>query len=124
MPISEIAISIEDLDNYEAYDYVDDESAPDPVHVRRADGGVVTILDVVEQLSPYLITNKDAILEVKAPMIAGTHEIVDGMHVQGIPAHDESMPPEGTKVWFDGFFGRVQVGTHSVPVCLVADGED
>lgn len=123
-PINEIAFTIMALDEHEAYDYVDDESAPDPVYVTREDGGVVTIFDVIEQLSPYLIEHKDAILEVKAPFIASTHEVVDGMNVLSIPAHDGSMPPPDTKVWFDGFFGGVDIGCHSVAVELLADGED
>lgn len=123
-PLIKIAFTLSDLDDHEAYDYTEEESAPGPVYVNREDGGVVTILDVVEQLSPYLIAHKDAILEVKAPFIASTHEVVDGMHVAGIPAHDGSMPPADTKVWFHGFFGQVEVGTYSVPVELLADGED
>ncbi|KAH7074588.1 hypothetical protein BKA63DRAFT_513299 [Paraphoma chrysanthemicola] len=50
-PLHEIAFCSDDLQNFEAADF----EAPEPLLVRRADGGIVTIGDVVEQLSRYFV---------------------------------------------------------------------
>jgi hypothetical protein len=120
-PIHEIGFSIGPLMEWETLDY----EPPEPVLVRRSDGGVVTIKDMVEQLAPYFLAHKDDILEAKGPMIASTHEIVDGQHVVGIPAYDSCNPVNpDTKVWFDGFLSRfINAGDHSVHVELRAEGE-
>lgn len=93
--------------------------------VRRADGGIVTIGDVVEQLSQYSVQHKDFILEHKAPFIQMTHDITEGgVHVVGIPAHDGTPAPPDIKIAFNGFFGGVSAGRYSVNVQLWADGEE
>jgi hypothetical protein len=119
-PLHEIAFCSDDLQDFEAADF----RAPKPVIVRRADGGVITIGDVVEQLSRYFITHKDIILETKAPSLQFTHEIGSGEQVVGIPAYDDTPAPPDTKVVFEGFDGGVSAGHSAVHVQLWADGQE
>jgi hypothetical protein len=120
-PLHEIAFSSDDLNKFDSADL----EAPEPLLVRRADGGVVTIGDVIEQLSHYFIAHKDVILEAKAPFLQTTHEITEtGEHVVGIPAYDDTPAPPDTKVAFEGVFGGVHAGHHDVHVLLWADGEE
>jgi hypothetical protein len=64
-PCSKIAFTID------ALAYIEDPGYKKPgrLMVQRPDGGVVTIADVVEQLSPYFDENKEDILWVKGPML-------------------------------------------------------
>jgi hypothetical protein len=102
-----------------------DYEAPRPLLVRRADGGVVTVGDVVEQLSPYLIGHKAKILEAKSPFLQMIHEITaEGEHLVGIPSHGDVVAPPDTRVAFDGFFGGIPVGRYFLHVELWADGEE
>jgi hypothetical protein len=121
-PLREISFSIDDADEFDS----DDFEAPEPRVVRRQDGGVVTIADVVEQLSEYLIENKDKILEAKAADLHWT-QWVDGEQVDDVrtPTYDddESLSSD-MKVAFGGFFGGVQSWDTVVPVELWADGQD
>jgi hypothetical protein len=64
-PCYKIAFDIEALSYIETPGY----KRPGRLRVQRPDGGVVTIADVVEQLSPYFDENKEDILWVKAPML-------------------------------------------------------
>jgi hypothetical protein len=120
-PLDEIAFCSDDLQNFEGADF----KAPEPLLVRRADGGIITIADVVEQLSHYFITHKDKILEAKSPSIQATHEITEGgEHVVGIPASEGVPAPADTKVVFEEFFGGISAGHYAVPVQLWAEGEE
>jgi hypothetical protein len=120
-PLYEISFSIKDADEFDS----DGFEAPEPRVVRRADGGVITIADIVEQLSQYLIENKDKILEAKAAQLHSTHWR-DGKQVGdvGTPAYDyDEPPPPDTKVAFEGFFGGVESRDTVVQVELWADGQ-
>lgn len=120
IPLHEIAFSIEILDDYEAAEYV----RPDPLVVRKADGGIVTVADVVEQLSAHFIAHKDEILEAKEPFLHTTVHSTDGelsMSISPLPV-DQDIPAD-TQVFFDGFFGGIEPGRSALPVQLWAEGE-
>lgn len=120
-PLHEIAFCSDDLQDFEAADF----ETPEPLIVRRADGGIVTIGDVVEQLSLYFVTHKDKILEAKSAYLETTHEISEaGEHVVGIPAHENVPAAPDTKVVFEGFFGGISAGHCAVRVQLWAEGEE
>ncbi|PVI07268.1 hypothetical protein DM02DRAFT_357741 [Periconia macrospinosa] len=120
-PLHEIAFCIDTLQMIDLPDY----QAPEALVVRRADGGIVTIADVVEQLSVYIIAHKNTILEAKGPFLQTTHEITDaGEHVVGIPCYQYGTVSPNTKVAFEGFFGSIEVGRYAVPVELWAEGEE
>jgi hypothetical protein len=119
-PLREIKLCSFDMEEYES----DGFKLPDPVVVGRVDGGVITVMDVVEQLSAYLIAHKDMILEAKAAFLRTTHDVVDGEHVLGNPADEISvMPPADTKVFFDMFWGKISEDYWAVSVQLWAEGE-
>jgi hypothetical protein len=121
IPLHEIAFSVWDLDNVELPEY----DAPMPVLVRRADGGVITVGDVVQQLSHYFTELKDKILEAKSPFLQMTHEVTaTGEHIVGIPAYEDLLAPPDTQVAFEEFFGGIHNGRFAVPVELWADGEE
>jgi hypothetical protein len=125
-PLREIALVIEPIEEVEVWDYEEcDVVRPKPLLVRRADGGVITIADVVEQFSAYCVENKDLLLEAKAPFLQVTHEITeDGQHVIGIPAYEDVPAPPDTKVVFEGFQYGIEEGFYEVPVNLWAEGEE
>jgi hypothetical protein len=81
---------------------------PKPVMVRRKDSGVVTIGDVVEQLSPHFMAHKKGILEAKA-------------HFLKISPKDI---PTDTRVFFDQFLGIITPGLSHLGVELWAEGEE
>jgi hypothetical protein len=86
---------------------------------------VVTIADIVEQLSRYLISRKDKMLESKSPFLQITDEIKGGgEHVVGIPAYEDVLAPHDTKVAFEGFFGSIEAGNYALSVELWDDGEE
>ncbi|CAG5179354.1 uncharacterized protein ALTATR162_LOCUS9179 [Alternaria atra] len=115
IPLHEIAFCSDDLQNFETADF----EAPEPLLVRRADGSVVTIGDVVEQLSRYFVTHKDEILKAKSAFLQRTHEIAEGgEHVLGIPAYKDVLAPPDTKVAFEGFFGGISTGHYALHVLL------
>jgi hypothetical protein len=119
-PLHEITFTIETLDDYEAYGYV----RPRPLIVRRADGGIVTVADVVEQLSAHLIAHKDEILEAKEPLLHARSRGADGELRMSVPALPvEENIPTNTRVFFDGFFGDIESGTRALPIQLWAEGE-
>ncbi|KAF2274489.1 uncharacterized protein EI97DRAFT_381433 [Westerdykella ornata] len=103
IPLKEIAFSLEVLDNYEAAEF----EAPDRVFVRGADGGIVTVADVVKQLSAYFIAHKEAILEAKFPFLDFDKDNLSN-----------------TRVFFDGFTFIIEPGMYSLPVELWAEGEN
>jgi hypothetical protein len=94
--IHEISFSIVDCMQVDLPDY----EAPMPVLVRRADGGVVTIGDIDEQLSRYLFAHKDEILEAKSPFLHMTHEITaESEHVVEMPIYEDVLAlPETPKL--------------------------
>lgn len=121
IPLREMVFCIQILMEVEI---PDDCERVESLFVRRADGDIVTVADVVEQLSGYFIANRDDILEAKAPFLYMTHEMEDGMHVVGIPALGSYPIPDDTKVFFDGFHGDIEVGECALNVDLWAAGED
>lgn len=103
IPLEEIRLSIDVLDDYEGLDY----EAPDAVVIRGKDGGIVTVGDVVEQLAPHFIAHKKDILFCKAPML-------------NIDPWEISM---NHKVFFHQFLSIITPGLHAVRVDLWAEGE-
>jgi hypothetical protein len=124
-PLHLIALVIETIEEQETWSWKECPIiTPKPLLVRRADGGIITIGDVVEQLSRYIIKNKDLILLAKGPSIQVTHEVTEGgEHVIGIPADDGAPAPPDTKVVFVGFSGMIEAGFYALPVELWAEGE-
>lgn len=129
MPLTSISFSIDDLDNHHDPDY----SSPQNVLVKRADGGILTILDVVEQLRAYFLTHKEAILEVKSEFMHmfGTtipESGVDGNAYSsvGIGGDDGGVKylTADTRVFFDGFFGVMEPGDPWLAVLLWVEGEE
>jgi hypothetical protein len=110
VPFHQITFDIDTL-----RDYAQVERAfemPQPLSVRRADNGIVTVGDVVEQLSAYLLIHKDAILQSKLHLISFK-----------FPGSDE-VPPD-TRVFFSGFEwnGTIEAGAEEIAVLLWANGE-
>jgi hypothetical protein len=126
-PLYEITFCIDALEEWEAPEYEENDIViPEPLVVRRADGGIVTISDVIEQLSRYIITHKDIILEAKSSCLHWTtHETTEGgEHIDNIPAYEDVLASADTKVAFDGFFGSIEAGRYALPVVLWAEGEE
>ncbi|KAF2844400.1 hypothetical protein T440DRAFT_523537 [Plenodomus tracheiphilus IPT5] len=108
IPLHEIKLTISVMDEHEGLNEKDEEyESPNPVDVRGEDGGMVTVGDVVEQLSPHFATHKKEILEFVAPML-------------NISPKDVLM---NHKVFFNYFFGVITPGSHSLVVELWAKGE-
>ncbi|RYN29899.1 hypothetical protein AA0113_g698 [Alternaria arborescens] len=118
IPLTEIAITNSYIDWYDHYDY----ESPEPLLVSRADGGTVTVADVVEELSAYFTSHREDIFMVlelylkKRPC----RFVVDG-NVEYDPtilASGEEISPD-TKVLFNGFFWyrRARRGAWSRIVC-------
>jgi hypothetical protein len=119
VPLTKIAITNSYVDGYDLYDY----ESPEPLLVSRADGGTVTVADVVEQLSAYFASHREDIFMVleldleKKPC----RFVVDGK-VEYDPttlASGEQISPD-TKVFFDGFFGVIEPDSE-LPVQLCAE---
>jgi hypothetical protein len=120
VPLREIPCCISFLMGSETPDY----ERPETLTVHRADGGAVTIRDVVEQLSAYFVANKDIILEDKAPFLhTTTDKAEDRTNVLSIPALRSYDISDDTRVFFDGFARDVEVGDDSVNVDLWAEGQ-
>jgi hypothetical protein len=125
-PLHSIALVIETIEEQETWSWEEckDIITPKPLLVRRADGGVVTIADVVEQFSRYCITNKDLILLAKGPFLhMRLGSDLGGELVTEIPADDSAPAPPDTKVVFVGFSGVIEAGFYALPVALWAEGE-
>ncbi|USP81872.1 hypothetical protein yc1106_09146 [Curvularia clavata] len=119
VPLTEIEFTSDDLDNYIECDY--DYTAPDALLVKRADGGIVTISDVVEQLGPYFLSHKEAILLAKAVIAdPGTTTVpYDG------PKDDRRTLPANTRVFFDGTFLDITDPRKPwFPITFWVEGED
>ncbi|KAF2132464.1 hypothetical protein P153DRAFT_429593 [Dothidotthia symphoricarpi CBS 119687] len=102
-PLREISFSIETLDKYEAAEYV----RPESLVIHRADGGVVTVTDVVKQLSARFIAHKDEILEAKEPLLHATiHNSNNKLRISNLPLPIGQDIPEDTQVYFNRFFSR------------------
>jgi hypothetical protein len=108
-PLRAIGFTCEVLNNY---DCLDDNNewyeAPDAWIVRREDGGIVTVGDVVEQLPPHLFAHKKEILEFIAPMLNITPGDL----------------PEDTRIFFDGFTSAISASDYDVEFSLWAEGEN
>jgi hypothetical protein len=78
------------------------------VTVRRKDGGVFTIGDVVKQRSPYFLANQSDILKAKAPFLNTSLEDL----------------PEKTRIFFDGVFGIITPHKLHLGIELWIEGED
>jgi hypothetical protein len=69
-PLRLIALVIETIEEQETRSWKESTIiTPKPPLVRRADGAIITIRDVVGQLSRYIIANKDLIVLAKGPSI-------------------------------------------------------
>jgi hypothetical protein len=124
-PLYLIALIIETIEEQETWSWKESTIiTPKPLLVRRADGGIITIGDIVEQLSRYIIANKALILLAKGPSIQATHEVTEGGEdVIGIPADNGAPALPDTKVAFAGFSGMTEAGFYALPVELWAEGE-
>jgi hypothetical protein len=120
IPLREIPIDIDALMAWETSDY----ERPESLTVHRADGGAVTVGDVVEQLSSYLIANKDDILEATAPCLSmRTQSAGDARNVTSIPALGHYDISDDTRVFFNGFSSEIAVGDVSINVMLWVEGQ-
>ncbi|CAG5174520.1 uncharacterized protein ALTATR162_LOCUS7806 [Alternaria atra] len=122
IPLTEIAFSISDLVNYacELPSELNIYTEPEDLRVRRADGGIVTVADVVEQLSAYFITYKEDILLAKDCSEQRTryaHERKVYNDNVPSPGEDKEIPAD-PDVFFDGFFGIIEPTMSSLPVEL------
>jgi hypothetical protein len=86
----------------------EDYKGPDSVVVRGRDGNIVTIGDVVEQLSPYFKAHNREIMTFKAPFL-------------NVSLGDVSID---TKIFFHQFFGIITPGLSALAVELWAEGEE
>ncbi|KAI4644816.1 uncharacterized protein J4E79_010951 [Alternaria viburni] len=133
IPLTKIAFSIDELNQFAALEtgFSDEEfdepgfeenrryQRPEPLLVTRADGGIVTVADVVQQLSGYFLTHKEDILKVKAYVNGHTsdHGADDEQAVTTTLGEDRGTSP-GTRVFFEGFFGIIEPTMESLPVLL------
>jgi len=138
IPLTKIAFSIDELNEFAALEtgFGDDEfdepgfeenrryQRPEPLLVTRADGGTVTVADVVQQLSVYFFTHKEDILMAKAYTNGemSDHGADDDQAASNTLGKDRDASP-GTRVFFEGFFGIIEPSMDSVPVLLWAEGE-
>lgn len=104
---------------------------PEKLIVRREDGGVVTVGDVVEQLSEYLVRYKGDIIEATHLSLSWTTEIrEDGTAVSGL-SHAHEDPDTGAyeidfdrgRAFFSGFGGHLDEGDEDVYVELWIEGQ-
>jgi hypothetical protein len=113
-----------ELDAYYGPNY----ESPEPVFVSKADGDIMAVEDVVEQLSAYFKTHRDGILMVKEGF-SGKRPcrfVLDGKVEYDTIAtlgECENMSAD-TKVSFEGFLGIVEPTMESLPVRLWAEGQD
>ena len=120
IPLREIPIDIEALMQWETSDY----ERPESLTVHRADGGAVTVGDVVEQLSGYIIANKDDILEATAPYLhMWTRSAGDATNVTNIPALGHYDISDDTRAFFNGFSSDIAVDDLSINVKLWVEGQ-
>jgi hypothetical protein len=101
IPLTEIAFLIYDLAAH--HSEFSEYTAPEDLRVSRADSGIITVQDVVEQLSVYFETHKEDILMAK---------------------EDDEETTADTRVFFEGFFGMIEPISPSLPVILWAEGEN
>jgi hypothetical protein len=126
IPLTEIAFSIDELNEFHA-NGIPGFQRPKPVLVSRADGGTVTVADVVQQLSVYFLSHKEDILTAKEAYLeestsdCGTDDEQVGTTTigKGHGAHK----PANRRVFFDGFFGIIEPTMKALPVLLWAKGE-
>jgi len=126
IPLTEIAFSIDELNQFHA-NGISGFQRPKPVVVSRADGGTVTVADVVQQLSVYFLSYKEDILRAKEAYLEestsdyGTDDEQVGTATicEGHGAHQ----PANRRVFFDGFFGIIEPTMEALPVLLWAKGE-
>jgi hypothetical protein len=103
-PCHKIAFDLDAFSHIETPGY----RSPNRCMVCRADGGIVTIADVVGQLSPYLIANEEDIFWV----VGTTLQFDPPMGpYKGIPAN--------TKLYFEGFSPTIiDEGYYAIEVIL------
>ncbi|RYN61847.1 hypothetical protein AA0114_g627 [Alternaria tenuissima] len=121
IPLTKIAIINSYVNKYDLYDY----ESPEPLLVSRADGGTVTVADVVEQLSAYFASHREDIFMVlelyldKMPC----RLLVDGKveYDPTILASGEEISPD-TKFFFNGCFGIIEPDMElGVELCAEQD---
>jgi hypothetical protein len=125
LPLQEIPILIRPLLEWEHPTY----KRPKALRVRRADGAAVTIADVVEQLSGYLIKYKRDIHEATHLSLSWKTETAeDGTSVTGL-SHAHEDPLTGayeysteTRAFFDDL-GDIEVGDAFAYVDLWIEGQ-
>jgi hypothetical protein len=121
IPLTKIAITNSYVDGYDLYDY----EPPEPLLVSRADGGTVTVADVVQQLSAYFASHREDIFMVLELYLGKKpcRFVADGK-VEYDPttlAGGEEISAD-TKVFFDGFFGIIEPDLElSVQLCAEED---
>jgi hypothetical protein len=118
IPLTKIAITNWYIDDYSLYDY----EPPEPLLVSRADGGTITVADVVEQLSAYFASHREDIFMVLEVYLGKKpcRFVVDGkVEYDPTLAGDEGLSAD-TKVFFDGFVGIIQPDLE-LPVLLCAE---
>jgi hypothetical protein len=72
-----------------------------------------------------MLTHKSAVLQSKAAFLQSTHDVVDGVHVVGIPAYEDADVDPHTQVFFEDFHGGVQEGCYyALPVLVWAEEEE
>lgn len=103
------------------------ETDPEPLEIRRADGGTLTVGDVVEQLSAYCKHHHDEICEGKSPFLHLSHGTTeDGWSWTGISdQHNLDDYPDDLEVIFHELdTDEIDIEEPYVNVELWADGED
>jgi hypothetical protein len=125
LPLQEIPILISPLAEWEHPTY----KRPEALRVRRADGGAVTVADVVEQLSGYLLKYKRDIHEAThLSVLWKTETVEDGTCVTSLSnAHEDPITgayeySTETRAFFDGF-GDIEVGDAFAYVDLWIEGQ-
>ncbi|UPX15133.1 uncharacterized protein EKO05_0005592 [Ascochyta rabiei] len=116
---------VEDLDSPqpELFPFLDHQIAGEPatkIPPREiADGGAITIGDILKQLLGYIIDNKDDILEATAPFLSvWTQNAGDGTNVTNIPALRHYDISDNTRAFFNGFTSEITVDDAGINVDL------
>jgi hypothetical protein len=81
--------------------------------VRRSDGDVLLVADVVEQSHAYFQEQKDWILEALTPL----YDVQQGLEI-------DTPIPQGKTVWFEGFEATEVRGDGTVSVAVWLEGVD
>lgn len=127
IPLREIPFYITPLTEWEHPDY----ERPAALIVRREDGGVVTVGDVVSQLSDHLIKYKGDIIEATHLSLCWKTEVKeDGTAVAGLSnTHEDPVTGayeidfDAGRAFFSGFGGHLDEGDEDVYVEVWVEGQ-